>query len=67
MKFEHAIVFEGGDGPRDLSKPICGNVLITLPRTKAVTRVEVVFMGKVESEVLWTQEEVYKYEKIFIE
>lgn len=67
MVFEHAIVFEGGDGLRYFSEPICGNVLITLPRAKAVARVEVAFIGKIITEFPYAENEMYKYKATLIE
>lgn len=63
---EHEVILERGDLPYSTAEPIAGNVLITLPKTKTVTSVEVVLMGKVETR--WSSgENNYHYSETFLE
>ena len=63
---KHEIIVENPDAPRDVGDQVCGQVLITLPKPKDVTSVEVVFLGKVET-CISSGDDKYFYREIIFE
>ena len=48
---KHEVIVENVEVPRSYGDQVCGQILITLPKPKDVTSVEVVFSGIVETNI----------------
>lgn len=62
----HEITLTKGSVPHSIAEPITGNVLVILSKPKSVTRVEVAFVGKVETSWTSNDRSIF-FEEVLIE
>ena len=65
--YKHEIIVEDAEAPRDIGSQVCGKVLISIPKPRDVTSVEVVFQGYVRTTISGSNNSSYTYKEILFE